>query len=302
MYPVPAAEKTFGLSETIIGEWIRSLSPADQQKISITTKFPNYTPRLPYLRKSSHPYISYDELKDSLTGSLRRLGVEVIDRFIVHWPARTTTNFGSFHLPDSQDFESPDIESSHQTFFNLHRLVSEGYVRNIGISNETPLGLSLLISALSALSSPFSLALQNPYSLLSPFFEIALEEMCRVHNIYFMAYSPLAFGVLASQQGPPSLLSRQKEYAQYFSRYSLASRSVSLLPPLLQLATQHNMSLAELAYRYILTNKGVHAVVCGFSDNHQITSTIEFFKKGPLPLDIIASVRHIQITNSSIAW
>ena len=79
--PVPSTEEKFNLTEGIIGEWVHTLSSVDKTKIQISTKFPNFSKKLNYLRKINNPSISYRELKESLVSSLKRLNIDCVETF-----------------------------------------------------------------------------------------------------------------------------------------------------------------------------------------------------------------------------
>ena len=143
MYPVPSTEEKFNLTEKIIGEWVHTLSSTDKSKIQISTKFPNFSKKLNYLRKINNPSISYRELKESLVSSLKRLNIDSVETFFIHWPYREINNFGkSFY--QSKNNENEICSSLEETYSNLLELAKEGLCKSIGISNESSIGLHCL--------------------------------------------------------------------------------------------------------------------------------------------------------------
>lgn len=302
MYPVPSCPDSVGMSEHIIGKWLSSLSHSDRQKINILSKYPNYSHRLPYLRPDNSFVVSYDELKSSLTNTLKRLGLSSISRYLLHWPSRSTINFGSHFLRDHDPNIQLHIDALAETISNLFRLVQDGLVENIGLSNETSLGVSTALSTLSLKHSSHSLTVQNPYSLISTLYELTLEEVCHAYNIYFMAHSPLAFGQLSAYPRTPGPTSRDTLHPKFFTRYHHPYVSTSVINAYSAIAHRHHMPLPELAYRYLLSNPTVKAIVIGASSLPQIHDSLEYLSRGALSSSILDEIRHFQAESTSVAW
>jgi len=252
MYPVPATETMYGCSELILGDWISTLPIDIRNKLKISTKFPNYSPRLKYLRKSQSTVIPYSELSLSITDSLKRMKVEYVDTYFIHWPSRKTNNFGSSFYKNTTE-EANIIEDLQETFTNLKKLIISGYCKNIGISNETAIGLHVLAGIRSD-SDNFSLYLQNPYNLLNLSLDLSLTEFCLATKIYIQGHSPLAFGELTGKylKNTPKD-SRKAIYPLNFNRYS-TKNSFFLISSLEQIALKNSMPLAEISYRFLLRN------------------------------------------------
>src|SRR4051794_8345368 len=102
--------------------------------------------------------------------SLRRLGVDVIDLYQIHWP-----------MPDE------DVEEGWETMAQLQR---EGKVRWIGVSNfdSKQMERARRIAPITSL--------QPPYSILSPEIEQDQLPYCEQHGIGVIVYSPMKSGML----------------------------------------------------------------------------------------------------------
>lgn len=107
-------------------------------------------------------------------GSLRRLGVECLDLYQMHWP-------------------SADIPMD-ETLTALGDLVSAGKIRHIGWGNVTATQLERLMAAAAGLPV---VSVQQEYSVFEPFAEHRLLPLCRRHGLTLIAYSPLGTGRLA---------------------------------------------------------------------------------------------------------
>lgn len=111
-----------------------------------------------------------ESIRRECEASLRRLRVDVIDLYQVHWPE-----------PDEQ------VEAGWQTMLDLK---AEGKVRWVGVSNFDVSQLKRA-AALGPVTS-----LQPPYSLLRRDIEAEILPHCREEGIGVLAYSPMASGLL----------------------------------------------------------------------------------------------------------
>jgi len=119
--------------------------------------------------KVSPEHLAYDDVLRSATASLRRLQTEYIDLYQVHWP-------------------NPSIPIG-ETMRAMERLVDEGKVRYVGVSNFS---VSQTREAQEALSKHSLASNQVEYSLLDRSIEANLLPYCEKEHITIIAYSPLA--------------------------------------------------------------------------------------------------------------
>lgn len=108
--------------------------------------------------------------------SLRRLGVEVIDLYQIHWPR--------------------DEEALEEGWDAISTLIEQGKVRYAGVSNFSVAQMQR-IQALAPIAS-----LQPPYHLLKRDIEEEILPFCREHGIGVIAYSPMARGLLTGKVTP----------------------------------------------------------------------------------------------------
>jgi aryl-alcohol dehydrogenase-like predicted oxidoreductase len=136
--------------------------------------------------KVSGQHLRYDDLLKAAEGSLRRLGVRELDLYQIHW--------ANPHVPAAETMRA------------LRRLVKEGKVRHVGVSNYS---LPLLREALEYLDV---VANQMLYNLLQREVEQELLPFMRHEKIALIAYSPLAKGLLTGKyatQAPTDGIRRQ---------------------------------------------------------------------------------------------
>jgi len=148
-----------GHSEELLGKAVRE-SAVPRESLFITSKV-----------SAGHLY--HDDLLQACERSLRRLGMEYIDLYLIHWPS-----------------SSIPLEESFRT---LNRLVREGAIRHIGVSN---FDLAQLQQA-AALSETPLLTNQVPYSLAQrEYVQNGVLAYCQAHDILLTAYSPVEEGRL----------------------------------------------------------------------------------------------------------
>ncbi|KAM3197460.1 hypothetical protein ACQJBY_072869 [Aegilops geniculata] len=129
--------------------------------------------------------------------SLRRLGVDYIDLYQIHWPDRYVPMFGETDYDPSRQYASIPMEEQLEA---LGKSIEAGKIRYIGLSNETPYGLMKFLQ----LSRDFQLrskilTVQNSYNLMCRNFDAGLAECCHHERISLLAYSPMAMGILSGK-------------------------------------------------------------------------------------------------------
>lgn len=147
-----------GESERMVG---RAISGVRDQVVLATKVSPSDT--------------TADGVVRSAEASLARLNTDVIDLFQIHW-------------------SNPSIPIE-ETMHGMERLVEQGKIRHIGVSNFS---LNELKGAQKALSSADIVSLQVEYNLFDRSIEDVIMPYCRDHDISVIAYSPLHRGRIAS--------------------------------------------------------------------------------------------------------
>jgi len=161
-----------GHAEELLGRAVRSSGMAR------TTLF--------IISKVSPEHLRHAGVLKSCENSLRRLRMDYIDLYLIHWPNRS--------VPLAESFRA------------LNQLVADGKVRHLGVSN---FNLKLLEQAV-ALSETHLLTDQVPYSLLDrSYAENGVLGYCQESDILLTAYSPLKHTAV-SGDGPLQDLARQR--------------------------------------------------------------------------------------------
>ncbi|MCH8466187.1 MAG: aldo/keto reductase [Roseinatronobacter sp.] len=194
MYPVnPVSVETAGETEAIIGRWIAKAKPAD---LVVATKIAGAGS---IVVKDGAP-ITPARLREAVENSLRRLQVDCLDIYQLHWPNR-----GSYHFRKSWAYDPSDqnraetIAHMREILICAQKLIAQGKIRHIALSNETAWGLSTWLHLAQTEGLPRVLSVQNEYSLLCRYFDLDMAEACANENIPLLAYSPLAAGILTGK-------------------------------------------------------------------------------------------------------
>ena len=191
LYSVPPKEETYGHTEVIIGNWFKKSKKRD--KVILASKVAG--PMRAYLRGGGNNY-GIDKMTQAVEDSLKRLQTDYIDLYQLHWPERNTNMFGRLGYEHKDSGEWNKFEDVLE---NLKRFVDAGKIREIGLSNGTPWGVTKYLELSKEKGLPRMMSVQNPYSLLNRTYEVGLAEISVRDQIGLLAYSPLASGYLSGK-------------------------------------------------------------------------------------------------------
>ncbi len=192
-----------------------------------------------------------DSVRKECEDSLRRLKIDVIDLYQMHWPQ-----------PDE------DIEEG---WTEMARLQQEGKLRWIGVSN-----FNVEQMKRAQKIAPIT-SLQPPYSLLKRDVEKEILPFARENNIGVIVYSPMRAGLLAGKM--------TKERAQNLSKDDWRSRDSDFQEPKLshnlevanlleKIGEGHGRTSGEVAIAWTLSNPAVTGAIVGLRRADQVDGTI----------------------------
>jgi len=272
MYPVPPKADTQGSTERYIGSWLAK-HPGAREKIVLATKIagPARQPHNPRHIRGEQNQFDRANLTEALNGSLERLHTDYIDLYQLHWPDRSTMTFGRPTYPWIDDEYTVPIE---ETLSILAEFVKAGKIRHIGVSNETPWGISQFLRAAERLGLPRIVSIQNPYSLLNRTFETGLSEFSHRERIGLLAYSPLAFGWLSGkyERGARPAGARITLYER-FQRYS-KPQAIQATSAYVALARRYGLSPAQFALAFVNSRPFVTSNLIGATSLDQLRENI----------------------------
>jgi aryl-alcohol dehydrogenase-like predicted oxidoreductase len=194
MYSVPPRRETYGATERIIGTWFAS-RPGMRDRVVLATKVAGPSRNMDWIRNGS-PNLTRADILQACDDSLARLKTDRIDLYQIHWPNRNAPAFGALYFDPKQDHAYSAIEEQLSA---MDELVKAGKVRSIGLSNETPYGVSEFVRVAEQMNLPRIVSVQNPYALTSRAVDNGLDETLYRHGVGLLAYSPLAFGALSGK-------------------------------------------------------------------------------------------------------
>ena len=246
MYSVPTSAETYGLTEEIIGRWMKDRGVREQ--IVLATKIAGPSRGMTYVR-GGNSHFDKANIKAAIQSSLKRLQTDYIDLYQLHWPDRNVPFFGQrTFVHRDNEYQTP-IE---ETLEALKELQDEGLVRHFGISNETPWGTMEFLRLAREKKLPRMVTVQNNYSLLTRTFDVAMAEVSHREDIGLLAYSPMAYGALSGRyldgQNPEG--GRLTKYPDFVPRYR-TPHVEAIIKQYKTLAESHGFTLAQMAHAFV---------------------------------------------------
>jgi aryl-alcohol dehydrogenase-like predicted oxidoreductase len=221
-----------GRSEQLVG---RLIEERGRDQVMVFTKVAHFV-------SGARP----DEVRRAIVGSLERLGTDHVDLYQIHWPH--------------------DDVPVEETWGAMAELQDEGLARAIGVSN---FDRSLLERCLSVRHVD---SVQNQLSLLHPQDTSELIPWLGEQGIGYLAYGPLAFGLLTGAFTPETSFgdddwrSGTRWQLDYYEELFAPGRfeaNLTLVEALRPIAERAGMSIATLALRAVLEVPFVSGVIAG---------------------------------------
>jgi len=188
-----------------------------------------------------------DSLREEVENSLRRLKVDTIDLYQIHWPD-----------PEAE------IEEGWEA---LARIKEEGKVRYIGVSN-----FDVAQMKRAQKIAPIT-SLQPPYSLVNPAVQNEILPFCKQNNIGVINYSPMASGLLTGKMTAERIAAMPdddwRRRAPQFKEPKL-SRNLKLVELLREIGNTHNVQSGVVAIAWTLHNPAITAAIVGARGANQV--------------------------------
>lgn len=190
-------------------------------------------------------------VREEIEASLRRLGVDVIDLYQIHWPD-----------PEAE------IEEGWET---MAKLQQEGKVRYIGVSNFNVAQMERMTKV-----APIT-SLQPPYSLINRQVESEILPWCQKHGVGVINYSPMASGLLTGKMTAERI---EKMPADDWRRKNpqfnspKLEKNLALVEQLREIGSRHGVEPGVVAVAYTLRNPAVTAAIVGARGADQVDGTI----------------------------
>ncbi len=276
MYAVPARAETCGATERIIGEWLAS-RPGQRDRLVIATKVAGPSRGMPWIR-GDQSGLTKAEIVAACEGSLRRLQVDVIDLYQIHWPARNVPVFGAMYFDPSKD---RPCASMLEQLDAMDTLVRQGKVRAIGLSNESAYGVHEFVRLAEQHGLPRVATVQNPYCLVNRSLENGLDETMHRLGVSLLAYSPLAFGLLTGKyddtglEGPGAPVGRLSLFDSMKKQRWGRPEALAGARRYNQLAREHGMTPVQMALAFCYTKWQVASTIIGVTSLSQLDACLD---------------------------
>ncbi len=267
MYPVnPVSKETVGGSEAIIGDW-NTANPSRRGDYLLATKISGENGG--FVRDGVP--ISGKELRRALEGSLKRLKTDYVDLYQLHWPNR-----GSFQFRQNWTYD-PSGQNKAETLAHINdvleeaeKLVAEGKMRFIGLSNESAWGTTQWLRVSEDRGLPRMQTVQNEYSLLCRMYDTDMAEMSVNEDVTLLSFSPLAAGFLTGkyQGGAVPEGSRMSLVPEMGGRKS--ARVFDAAAAYLEIAARHGVDPVHMALAWQQTRPFPISAIFGATTTEQL--------------------------------
>ena len=266
-----------GRSEESLGKALRGL-PRD--RVVIGTKV---SPSNCYART----------LPTHCEASLRRLGLEYVDLYMIHWPIHPHS-IRHFTSDDALIRNPPTVL---EAFAALDTLRQQGKIRDIGVSNFAEARLAEALAV-----CPGIVVNQLPYSALTRAIERGILPLCRARGIGVIGYMTLLQGLLADlyptlEDVPPY----QARTRHFDSRRSALIRhgeagaeeeTTAALDGIRRIARETGLTMAEIAVKWALAGHGVTCCLIGARKVPKLDANVRA-ATAPLPSDVVRRLNDV---------
>jgi aryl-alcohol dehydrogenase-like predicted oxidoreductase len=288
VYPVPAKAETQGRTETIIGSWLAARRQRD--KVMIATKVAGRG-KMTWLRQDGSPTRqSPAQIREAVEGSLERLQTDYIDLYQLHWPDRPMRVFEGLNYLHLEG----DSHPVHEILAVLDKLVAEGKVRFVGLSNESPWGVMSFLKAAEQHGLPRPVSIQNAFNLVNRTFEMGLSEVAHREQVGLLGYSPLGQGYLSGKYEDGALpLNSRKRLFDRLGRYEQGNgpRAISAY---VALAKRHGLDPAQMAIAFAASRPFMTGVIIGATTMEQLKADIAAADL-TLSAEVLADIEQIHL-------
>jgi aryl-alcohol dehydrogenase-like predicted oxidoreductase len=178
------------------------------------------------------------------------------------------------------------LEGWERQLERLHKLQEEGKALGIGLCNATRRQIA------RALEIAPVVAYQGPYNLFDRDVEQRELPLCRERGIAFLAYRPLAAGLLSGRYtAPPEFPAADHRRNIYWFKGKEFERRRTVVERLASIAQQLDMTLPALALAWVLAQAGVSIVLAGARSREQVEQNLAGAR--PLTASALAEVDRI---------
>ncbi|MDP3523921.1 MAG: aldo/keto reductase, partial [Hoeflea sp.] len=270
MYPTnPTRAETQGRTEEFIGSWFRA--SGKRNEVILATKMGG--DGVAWIRGGQG--FTRASVMQAVDGSLKRLGVDHIDLYQLHWPNR-----GSYHFRKHWAFDASTQDKGgaaadiRETLEGLGDAVKAGKIRAVGLSNESAWGTMQYVRLAEAHGLPRVASIQNEYNLICRMFDTDLAEVAHHEDVGLLAFSPLATGILTGkyQGGVIPEGSRRSRVENLGGRWGPEAEVATAA--YLAVAARHGLDPSQMAIAFCLTRPFMTSAIIGATTMEQLKTAI----------------------------
>lgn len=185
--------------------------------------------------------LSVEGYEERIDGTLKALGRDYVDVYLVHWPG--------------DNFNTP--ERSMKLVDCMRNIKAKEKAKLVGLSNFHAVDLELLGDGVDLFSIN-----QVPYNLLDRRYEGQTLNTCQAHGLAYMAYSPIAKGLLARRMNPEDLKYNARKHDEYFHP-DLMPSAVKVFDVVEHIAKEIGCLPLEVALAWVLAQRNILTAIVG---------------------------------------
>ena len=288
MYAIPPSAKTFGSTETIIGNWFAARK--NRKKIILASKISG--PGLAWIRQGKS-VINKKNIIQAVEDSLKRLQTDYIDLYQLHWPNRGSYHFGQLWNYSPKFNAQAEEENFLEVLHTMQQLIKDGKIRFIGLSNETAWGLSKWLQLAEKHKLPRMASIQNEYSLLCRHFEPDLSEIALHENCGLLAWSPLARGMLSGKYLNGARPEGTRLTIETRPEHRVLPQTDAAIKKYIELAKDHELNPCQMALAFVNQQPFVNSTLIGATNMRQLKSNIDSIAV-KLPAEVYTGIDKIR--------
>ena len=268
IYSVPPTPESYGKTEKMIGNWLEKRK--NREKIILASKVAGHG--CEWIRGGGNNFTE-KKIGEAIDESLKRLKTDYIDLYQLHWPERNTNYFGT------RDYKHDEKESDWNNFESilqaLDRYIKSGKIRHVGLSNETPYGLSRYLELSKNKNLPRMMSVQNPYSLVNRTYEVGMSEISIREKCGLLVYYPLAAGALSGKYRNGEMPKNTRMSLFKGWERHLNPLAMKAYDEYYKLAKECKVTMVQLAQAFVNSRPFVTSNIIGATTMNQLKENIQ---------------------------
>lgn len=269
LYAIPPSARTYGATETMIGQWFTARGT--RSRVILASKIAG--PGLQWIRDGGP--IDRNSLQQALHDSLRRLRTDYIDLYQLHWPNRGAYHFGRV-WDYAPDFDARAVEDNFlEVLQTLQGFMEQGKIRHIGLSNETAWGVMKWLQLAEKHGLPRMVSIQNEYSLLCRHFEPDLREISHAEDIGLLAWSPLTRGMISGKYLDGASPAGARLTIETRPEHRAIPKVDKAIRRYMALAEAHGLDVCQMALAFVHSRPFVTSTLIGATTMQQLERNVD---------------------------